>query len=622
MVQRTNGSVRHFVYVSDRRLTGYVEKADDRPWRKVLGKVQLTLWIPIGPVRALLPVPRLARPLSSRPRSEQVEAAERSIRQASPVGDLASREPGHWISGRVAMDWAPIGDGRTVLFCGYAGPLIVAMFGSIEHMTGPTASTGIPGSDFRPIKAVTISGPRSSSFGPELVAAAREICDQPQPVRFLAEVIRRDTLAAGGPQREFLVARPLYIETAYDADESLSAPLRGTIRRFSLTRGWGLIEPDNGTDGVVVRSSELMQDERQTIIPNQRVEFRITSGSAGIEAISVRPTWMPAEEEAPCPSAPSHGQSAAFPGGGQIGPYSVRQRLGEGTMGVVYLAQDAAGTSVAIKLIRPEYMRDPEFLRRFKMEADSARRIRSANVARVIATVTEGELPYLATEYVAGLTLEEHVKRYGPLPNAAAVAAGIAAGIAAIHKADVIHRDLTPANVILSPAGTPVIIDFGLARARRNTQDLTQPGRHVGTLYYASPERVNRAHVSEAADIFSWAGITVFAATGSPPFGGEGVPLLRVAEKILNAPPDLGSISGNLRELLTAALSKDPRQRPTADQLLGRLTVSTSGAASSGRSRGIRRRAGILAAAEHSALFSAQDAGDQAAGQGGGRLGG
>ncbi len=596
MVLRANGrSVRHFVYVSDRRLAAYVQEADDRPWRKILGKVQLTLGIPLGPVSATVPAPPLARPLSSRPKGEQVEAAEKSIRQASPVGDLANGGPDHWISGRVAMDWAPIGDGRTVLFCGYAGPLVVAMFGSIEHVTGPMASTGVPGSYFRPIKPVNISGPLSPSFGPELIAAASEICDQPQPVRFLAEVARRDTLAGDGPQREFLVARPLYVETAYDADQSASLPLRGTVRWFSIARGWGLIEPDNGADEVVVRSSELMRSGSQTIVTGQRVEFRVTNGTAGIEAISIRPVPSQAEEESFRSPEPDHGLPADFPGHGRIGSYLVRERLGEGTMGVIYLAHDPAGNPVAIKLIRPEYAGDPEFLRRFRMEAENARKVRAANVARVIAAATEGELPYLVTEYVAGLTLEEHVKRYGPLPNVAEVAAGIAEGLATIHKAGVIHQDLAPSNVILSNTGMPVIIDFGLARARRHTQGPAPSGQQVGTLYYTSPEQINQADVTEATDIFSWASVTAFAATGHPPFGGEEAPLMQVAENILNSLPDLGSISGNLRELLTAALDKDPGQRPKATQVLGHPAIHTSRPMYPVRPRRFRRGTGIVA---------------------------
>jgi serine/threonine protein kinase/cold shock CspA family protein len=584
MVRRAKGRPgRHFLYVSNSRLQAYVERADDRLWLNILRSTQATIpWLVQINLSNLL-----GRPLGSRPKTVQVHAAEESIRGHFPVGDLVSGEEGQWISGRVAMDFAPVPDGQTVLFCGYAGPLIVVIFASSESMTFRMSSTGVTGSYFRPISPVNISDPRSATFGSDLRAAAAVICDAPEPVRFLAEVAGRGALPGDGEQREFLVVRPLYVESASRPDNSAHVPVQGTVRWFNADRGWGLIYPDDGTDAVLFRSSESALSGSQTVAAGQRVEFRITNGSAGIEATGVRRVAAgPAPELSRSPVANAGQPPEQAEGGWMIGGYWILRLLANGTMGVVYLAQDSAGNLVAIKLIRPEYATDPEFRRGFEAEATSARKVRSANLARVLASGTAGGQPYLVTEYVAGPTLAEH----GPVADVAEVAAGIAAGLAAIHKAGVIHRDLAPSNVILSPSG-PVIIDFGLARSRRDTKDLSQAERLAGTLYYAAPEQISDARVMSASDIFSWAGVIVFAATGHPPFGGEGIPMLRVTENIRNGTPSLGDIPGDVRTLLAAALNKDPRQRPAAKQLVMALAGQARSGTGSREDRApVRRR--------------------------------
>jgi len=163
--------------------------------------------------------------------------------------------------------------------------------------------------------------------------------------------------------------------------------------------------------------------------------------------------------------------------------------------------------------------------------------------------------------------------------------------LAAIHRAGVVHRDLKPANVLLGPDG-PRVIDFGIARAfgPGNAAEVTGEGV-LGTPAYMAPEHLRGAPPAPAADMFAWAGVVVFAATGVPPFGHDTVPA--IIRRVLTEEPDLGVLDGDLREVASECLRKDPAARPAAAQallrLLGRPAEDTAGllhrgsAAASGR---------------------------------------
>jgi hypothetical protein len=145
--------------------------------------------------------------------------------------------------------------------------------------------------------------------------------------------------------------------------------------------------------------------------------------------------------------------------------------------------------------------------------------------------------------------------------------------LAAIHGAGVVHRDLKPANVLFG-LGTPKVIDFGIARALDATSGPTRTDHMVGTIAYMAPERFDtRAgqHAGPAADVFAWGVVVAYAATGATPFAAD-TPLATVG-RILTQPPDLTGLSGYLLDLVTAALSKDPGDRPTALALLDSLLM-------------------------------------------------
>ncbi|MFD8532524.1 glycoside hydrolase family 6 protein [Streptosporangium canum] len=251
------------------------------------------------------------------------------------------------------------------------------------------------------------------------------------------------------------------------------------------------------------------------------------------------------------------------------GPYVLLARLGEGGMGVVYLGQGPDGTRVAVKLIHDRMSTDADFRRRFAREAAAARRVARFCTAPVLDADVEGEMAYLVTEYVEGPNLDDVVCRSGPLKGSAldGLAASMAVALRAIHGAGVVHRDLKPANVLLSQVG-PKVIDFGIARLA----DAEMSSAVVGTPAYMSPEQVSGSRVGPASDIFSWGSTVAFAAAGVAPFGSDSVPTVLL--RIVNEPPALEGLSGQLHDLVTAALLKKPADRPTAQDILDHLSTS------------------------------------------------
>nr|WP_241832340.1 serine/threonine-protein kinase [Pseudofrankia sp. EUN1h] len=258
-----------------------------------------------------------------------------------------------------------------------------------------------------------------------------------------------------------------------------------------------------------------------------------------------------------------------------LGPYQLLGRLGDGGMGSVYLArrQNAAEPMptrdgqplVAVKMIRPDLARIPQFRERFLREAQAARRVARFCTAEVLDVSTDGRLPYLVTEYIDGPTLGEAVHERGPLAATALarLAVAVASALTAIHAAGVVHRDLKPGNILLSSSGARVI-DFGIARALDATTMLTHGT--IGTPGFMAPEQALGQPAAPAADIYAWGAVVLFAATGRPPFG-EG-PTPEILRRVVRQTADLSGVPADLRPLVARAMAKDPARRPDADELL------------------------------------------------------
>ncbi|MBG0821067.1 serine/threonine protein kinase [Planomonospora sp. ID91781] len=261
-------------------------------------------------------------------------------------------------------------------------------------------------------------------------------------------------------------------------------------------------------------------------------------------------------------AARSRSEDPGLPAG-----YRVLGRLGAGGQGVVYLAESAGGERVAVKMLHRSPAGD---LGPFLAEAELIRRVRAFCTAQVVDSGVADGRPYLVTEYVDGPSLARVIEERGALrgPELVRLVFGTLTALAAVHQAGVVHRDFKPANVLLGRDG-PRVIDFGIARVTESTAGTDEL---VGTPPYMAPEQFDGSGAGPPADMFAWASTVVCAATGSPPFGTGPTPT--VINRILNEPPDLGGaaeLDGELRELVSACLDKDPARRPTAAGALMRL---------------------------------------------------
>jgi len=250
----------------------------------------------------------------------------------------------------------------------------------------------------------------------------------------------------------------------------------------------------------------------------------------------------------------------------RLGEYEIVGRLGVGGQGVVYMGRSTAGEPVAIKLLHPGLTEDAEVKSRFVREAAAAQQVARFCTAQILDVNVDDDQPYVVSEYVPGPSLRSLVAEQGPVTGAdlERLAIGMATALTAIHRAGIVHRDFKPANVLIGPDG-PRVIDFGIARALDVTATQTG-GRPVGTPSYMSPEQLDGRAADPAMDVFAFAATLVFAANGTPPFGQDTIPA--VVARILHRDPELGDLSGTLREAAAACLAKDPADRPTAQELL------------------------------------------------------
>ncbi|MEU6752487.1 serine/threonine-protein kinase, partial [Spirillospora sp. NPDC046719] len=253
-----------------------------------------------------------------------------------------------------------------------------------------------------------------------------------------------------------------------------------------------------------------------------------------------------------------------------LGPYRLVGRLGRGGMGTVYLGEEAGGRRVAVKVINRELAGEAPFRDRFRREVTAARQVRRFCTAPVVDAELDRDPLYVVTEYIDGPSLESAVRERGPLPGSdlEGLAVGVATALAAIHGAGIVHRDLKPANVLLSSTG-PRVIDFGIARALDAADGPTRTGQFVGTPNYLPPELLRGEPVTPASDVFSWGCVVAYAGTGTAPFSGSTVP--EIFYRVAHDEPKLDGLDPGLRDIVAAALDKDPRNRPSVQELLGRL---------------------------------------------------
>src|SRR5579862_9252337 len=249
------------------------------------------------------------------------------------------------------------------------------------------------------------------------------------------------------------------------------------------------------------------------------------------------------------------------------GRYHVRARIAHGGMATVYLATDTRlDREVALKVMHADLVRDADFVGRFIGEAKSVAKLSHPNIVGVYDQGADGQYLYLAMEYVPGRTLRELLRERGWLPwqEALAVLDPVLAGLSAAHQAGIVHRDVKPENVLLTADGRVKVVDFGLARATAAVSN-TRAGQIIGSVNYIAPEQVTGAVTDARTDVYS-AGILLFEMlTGRQPFTGETPLALAYAHVNSDVPvvsTVVGGIPPSVDQLVRAATSRDPNQRP------------------------------------------------------------
>src|SRR5882724_4738985 len=262
--------------------------------------------------------------------------------------------------------------------------------------------------------------------------------------------------------------------------------------------------------------------------------------------------------------------------GKQISHYQVVSRIGRGGMGEVFLAHDTSlGRKVALKLLRSDFTRNEERLRRFEQEARAASALNHPNILTIHEIGHDGSLHFMATEYVEGETLRQRLSRARlTVGQTLDVAIQVASALAAAHQAGIIHRDIKPENIMVRTDGNVKVLDFGLAKlAQPKTIDTaaptlpkveTEPGVVMGTVSYMSPEQARGLTVDTRTDIWSLGVMIYEMAAGRQPFEGEtasDVMSLILQKEPLPLAHSSPQVPAELERIVRKALRKDREER-------------------------------------------------------------
>lgn len=235
-------------------------------------------------------------------------------------------------------------------------------------------------------------------------------------------------------------------------------------------------------------------------------------------------------------------------------------------MAIVYRARDRIlGRRVAIKVLRPQYAADTDFVERFRREAQAAASLSHPNVVNIFDVGTDGEVHYIVMEYVEGRNLKEVLREEGRLPisQALAIAEGVCLALETAHEQGLIHRDIKPHNILVTRDGHVKVTDFGIARAA-STATLTQTGTVIGSVHYLSPEQAIGRQVGVFSDIYSVGVLLYEMVTGKVPFDGESP--VAVALKHLQTDPASPRLAcpdlpEDLERVILRAMAKAPDER-------------------------------------------------------------
>ena len=262
--------------------------------------------------------------------------------------------------------------------------------------------------------------------------------------------------------------------------------------------------------------------------------------------------------------------------GERVGPYRLLSPLGQGTVGIVFRAlRESDGENVAVKILREELAGDELYRRRFEREARIASEVTHDHIVPVVDFGESSGHLYIASRYIAAVPLSARLAAQGALtvPESVRVLRHLAGALHALNTRGLVHRDVKPANVLVTDGGAAVLTDFGLARSVAETV-LTEKGLAVGTIDYLAPELIRGASASHASDIYALGCVLYECLAGAPPFAGKQYVDALIAHG-RDEPPSLTELRPDLPQdvswAVVKALAKDPADRPPTAQAYARL---------------------------------------------------
>lgn len=261
------------------------------------------------------------------------------------------------------------------------------------------------------------------------------------------------------------------------------------------------------------------------------------------------------------------------------GRYELLGKKGDGGMAVVYKAKDRLlNRNVAIKILKPEYIKDPKFIDSFRRESQAAAGLSHPNIVSVYDVGKEGNIYYIVMEILDGDTLSDLIRRESQLPEkyVIGITKQIAAGLSSAHKKNIIHRDVKPHNILMAEDGTFKITDFGIAKAVNSGTIVNNTTTVMGSVHYLSPEQAKGSIVDARSDIYSLGIVMYEMLTGKVPYDGENAVTVAMMHmtKDLPAPSlDNPSVSPIMDAIVLKAASRHPGDRfKNADELIAALT--------------------------------------------------
>ena len=260
------------------------------------------------------------------------------------------------------------------------------------------------------------------------------------------------------------------------------------------------------------------------------------------------------------------------------GRYELFERVGEGGMSVVYKAKDKLlNRFVAIKILKPEFINDHKFIDSFRRESQAAASLSHPNIVNIYDVGREGNIHYIVMELIQGKTLSDYIKEQGPMPYPKVIALSkqIAAALAFAHKNHIIHRDVKPHNVMITPNGTAKITDFGIAKAVNAATIVDNTEGIIGSVHYFSPEQARGGYVDEKSDIYSLGIVMYEMLTGRVPFDGDNpvnIALMHINGEMVPPSKLVDGVPPALEHIILKCTDKYPVNRfASADELIEAL---------------------------------------------------